>query len=157
SRHVLASLRSAGITQVYPEPLYAIAQLERVGADSGSLLARSRYDWDRHKVRDRLLGALEPLWTPFLPRRVFSRRPGLPLGIVSRITPIKQFPLLFSHIAPVLARYPKVQIEIFGSGGYASVRDLVRALGPLRLKARFWGSQRDVAAVYRSIDFLLTG
>jgi glycosyltransferase involved in cell wall biosynthesis len=157
SRHVIASLRIAGITQVYPEPLYAIAQLERAGADSERLLARSRYDWDRHKVRDRLLGALEPLWRPFLPRREFARRAGLTLGIVSRITPIKQFPLLFSHIAPILARCPEVQIEIFGSGGYASVRDLLRTLGPLRPMVRFWGSQRNVAAVYRSIDFLLTG
>lgn len=157
SRHVLASLRAAGIARIYPEPLYAIAQLDRVGTAFETLVARSRYDWDRHKVRDRLLGALEPLWRLFLPRTEFARRAGLTLGIVSRITPIKQFPLLFSHIAPILARYPQAQVEIFGSGGYASVRDLLRALGPLRPKVRFWGSQRNVAAVYRSLDFLLTG
>jgi glycosyltransferase involved in cell wall biosynthesis len=157
SRHVIASLRIGGIEKVYPEPLYAIGQLDRVGVNSERLLARSRYDWDRHKVRDRLLGALEPLWEPFFPRRVFVRRPGLTLGVVSRITPIKQFPLLFSHIAPILARYPTVQVEIFGSGGYASVRDLLRALAPLRDRVRFWGSQRNVAAAYRGIDFLLTG
>lgn len=157
SHHVIASLRAAGIDRVYPQPLYGIAQLDRVGADSERLRARSRYDWDRHKVRDRLLGALEPLVQPLLPRREFVRRPGLTLGVVSRITPIKQFPLLFEHIAPVLARYPTVQLEVFGSGGYASVRDLLRALGPLRQRARFWGHQKNVVAVYRSIDFLLTG
>jgi glycosyltransferase involved in cell wall biosynthesis len=157
SRHVIASLHAAGIDRIYPQPLYAVAQLDRVGADSERLRAGSRYDWDRHKVRDRLLGALEPLWEPFLRRRIFVRRPGLTLGIVSRITPIKQFPLLFAHIAPVLARYPTVQLEIFGSGGYASVRDLLRALGPMRDRVRFWGQQKNVAAVYRSIDFLLTG
>jgi glycosyltransferase involved in cell wall biosynthesis len=157
SHHVIASLRAAGINRVYPQPLYGIAQLDRVGADSERLRAGSRYDWDRHKVRDRLLGALEPLWEPFLLRREFVRRPGLTLGVVSRITPIKQFPLLFAHIAPVLARYPTVQLEIFGSGGYASVRDLLRAMGPLRQRVRFWGHQKNVAAVYRSIDFLLTG
>jgi glycosyltransferase involved in cell wall biosynthesis len=157
SLHVIASLRAAGIHRVYPEPLYAFAHLERGGTESGGLYAHSRYDWDKKKVRDRALGVLESLWRPFLRERRFERRQGLSLGVVSRITPIKQFPLLFSHLSAVLARYPSVQIEIFGSGGYASVRDLVRALSPIRDRVRFWGHQRDVVAVYRNIDFLLTG
>jgi glycosyltransferase involved in cell wall biosynthesis len=157
SRHVIASLREAGIHRVYPEPLYAFAHLERAGTQSGELRARSRYDWDKKKVRDRALGVLESLWRPLLPERRFERRQGLTLGVVSRITPIKQFPLLFSHLGAVLARHPAVQLEIFGSGGYASVRDLMRALAPIRERARFWGHQQDVVAVYRNIDFLLTG
>ena len=157
SRHVIASLSAAGIERVYPQALYGIAQLERTGNDSGPLRARSRYDWDRHKVRDRALGVLEPLWRLFLPERIFARRPGLTLGIASRITPIKQFPLLFEHLAPVLARHRDVHLEIFGSGGYASVRDLTRALRPMRGQMRFWGHQHDVSAAYRSMDFLLTG
>jgi len=157
SRHVIASLDAAGIRRVYRQPLYGIAQLDRAGAGSERLRAGSRYDWDPHKVRDRLLGVLEPLWEPLVSRAEFVRRPGLTLGVVSRITPIKQFPRLFSCLAPILARYPAVQVEVFGSGGYASVRDLLRALGPIRRRVRFWGHQRNVAAVYRSIDFLLTG
>ena len=157
SRHVIASLRAAGIDRVYPQPLYAVAQLDRSGADSGPLRARSRYDWDRRKFRDRALKVLEPLWRRVTPERGFVRRPGLTLGIVSRITPIKQFSLLFAYLAPVLARSSTVQLEIFGSGGFASVRDLDRALRPIREKVRFWGHQQDVGAVYRSIDFLLTG
>jgi len=157
SRHVIASLRAAGFERVYPQPLYGVAQLDRMGAVSTPLQAGSRYDWDRRKLRDRLLGVLEPQWRRLMPERTFSRIPGLTLGIVSRITPIKQFPLLFSYLAPILARYPTVQIEIFGSGGYASVRDLDRVLRPIREKVRFWGHQQDIGAVYGSIDFLLTG
>ena len=157
SLHVIASLKAAGIERVYPEPVYGIAQLERPGAEAGPLRARSRYDWDPHKFRDRTLGILEPLWRRFLPKRIFARRPGLTLGIVSRITPIKQFPLLFEHLAPVIARSPAVNLEIFGSGGFASVRDLVRALRPMSERVRFWGHQRDVKSAYRCIDFLLTG
>lgn len=155
SGHVLASLRAAGIEAVYPEPMYGVAELARSG--DGPILGRSRYDWDRRKLRDRLLGTIEPLWRRLLPRREFQRRPGITLGIVSRLTPIKQFPLLFQHLAPVLARHPHVNLEIFGSGGYASVRDLDRALAPIRSRARFWGHQEDVAAVYRQIDALLAG
>lgn len=157
SRHVIASLHAAGIDRVYPQPLYAVSQLDRSGADSGPLHARSRYDWDRRKFRDRALKVLEPPWRRLTPERAFVRRPGLTLGIVSRITPIKQFPLLFAYLAPVLARYSTVQLEIFGSGGFASIRDLDRALRPIREKVRFWGHQQDVGAVYSSIDFLLTG
>jgi glycosyltransferase involved in cell wall biosynthesis len=157
SRHVIASLHAAGIGRVYSEPLYGIADLERGTAQGAPLVSRSRYEWDRRKVRDRLLCAMEPLWRAFLPRHAFERRGTLTLGIVSRITPIKQFPLLFSHLAAVLARHAAVQLEIFGSGGYASVRDFARSLEPIRQRVRFWGHQADVGAVYRQIDFLVTG
>jgi glycosyltransferase involved in cell wall biosynthesis len=77
--------------------------------------------------------------------------------VVSRITTIKQFPLLFSHLAPILAATPGLRLDIFGSGGFASIRDLRRAVSPLGKRVRFWGQQRDVAKVYRSVDYVLTG
>jgi len=77
SRHVIASLHAAGIDRIYPTaPVRDRATRtgrRGLGPGQGGL----RYDWDRHKVRDRLLGALEPLWEPFLPRPEFVRRPGL--------------------------------------------------------------------------------
>jgi len=90
-------------------------------------------------------------------RPAYARLPGVTLGIVSRLTPIKQFPLLFRHLAPVLARHPRFRLEIFGAGGYASVRDLRQALAPLRERVRFWGTQKQVGAIYRRIDYLMTG
>jgi glycosyltransferase involved in cell wall biosynthesis len=157
SRHVIDSLGAAGIKHVYRQPVYGTAHFERFGTNPGVLRARSPYDWDRRKLRDLVLAILEPSWRRMAPERVFERRPGLTLGIVSRITPIKQFPSMFSCLVPVLARYPAVHLEIFGSGGYASVRDLGRSLEPIREQARFWGHQPDIGAVYREIDFLLTG
>lgn len=64
---------------------------------------------------------------------------------------------MFSILAPVIRDFPNVRIEIFGSGGYASVRDLRRALGPCASQVRFWGQQSDVAAVYRGVDYVLSG
>ncbi len=157
SRHVIGSLREAGIEHVCGEPIYGTAHFDRIGAKSSVLRARSPFDWDRRKLRDRTLAVLEPLWRRITPEQVFERRPGLTLGIVSRITPIKQFPSLLSQLAVVLARYPGVHLEVFGSGGYASVRDLVRSLAPMSEQVRFWGHQPDVGTVYREIDFLLTG
>jgi glycosyltransferase involved in cell wall biosynthesis len=155
SGHVLASLHAAGITRTHNEPLYGIADLAARGGRQ--LRRRSRYDWDRRKLRDRLFGCFEPLVERLRPHPPFVRGDGIVLGIVSRLTPIKQFPLLFSHIAPVLARHSGFRLEIFGSGGYASVRDLRRALAPIQARVRFWGQQADVAAVYRQLDYLLTG
>jgi glycosyltransferase involved in cell wall biosynthesis len=157
SQHVIRSIHGAGIGHVFEEPIYGAVHFERTAQRSNLLRSRSRYDWDRHKVRDRALAALEPLWRGLKPERVFARHAGLTLGIVSRITPIKQFPLMFSRLAAVLARFPTVHLEIFGSGGYASVRDLVRSLAPIGERVRFWGHQADVVAVYKQIDFLLTG
>ena len=159
SAHVIASLQAAGISQVHPEPLLGIADLApRPAGDAASgVVRRSRYDWDMRKGRDRLLSWLAPLAASFARGEAYRKKPGITLGIVSRLTPIKQFPLLFSLLAPVLARHPDVHLEIFGAGGYASVRDLDAALRPCRRQVRFWGQQPDVAAVYRQIDYLLTG
>ncbi|MFA5915833.1 MAG: glycosyltransferase [Burkholderiales bacterium] len=149
-------LKAAGLP-AWDEPLYGVAEFgQRPGAQS--IRRTSRYDWDRRKGRDSLLGWLEPLAEMLRAHPAFERRPGLTLGIVSRLTPIKQFPLLFSYLAPVLARHPEVNLEIFGSGGYASVRDLDRALALLPPgQARFWGQQGNVAAVYPQLDYLLSG
>lgn len=149
-------LKAAGLP-AWDEPLYGVADLAaRPG--STQIRRRSRYDWDRRKGRDRLLGWLEPLVEALRAHPEFERRPGLTLGIVSRLTPIKQFPLLFAHLAPVLARHPEVNLEIFGSGGYASVRDLDRALAGLPAgQVRFWGQQGNVAAIYPQLDYLLSG
>lgn len=152
---VLQGLKEAGLP-AWSEPLYGVAHLQR-RSDGKAIRQASVYDWDRRKFRDRLLGILEPLWESVSSHPEYQRRKGLTLGIVSRLTPIKQFPLMFQHLVPVLAEYPDVSLEIFGSGGYASVRDLRRVLKPLGSQVRYWGQQQDVASIYGQIDYLLTG
>jgi len=160
SHHVLDSGRARGLVNMHPEPLYGVADLLPRGGFREAevpIRARSVYDWDRRKLRDRLLGWLEPAVRPWLPAAEYSRRPGITLGIVSRLTPIKQFPLMFGILAPVLARLPGVNLEIFGSGGYASVRDLRASLSPATGRVRFWGHQTDVPRIYRQLDYVLSG
>lgn len=158
SGHVIDSLRAAGLTNFYPAPLYGVADLlPRGDTVNVKLRGGNPYEWDPRKVRDRLLGSLYPAYAALAGKPHFTRKPGLTLGIVSRLTTIKQFPLLFRHLAPVIRNYPQIHLEIFGSGGYASVRDLKHALLPIRGQARFWGHQDDVAAVYPQLDFLVTG
>lgn len=148
-------LIAAGLP-VWPEPLYGVADLARP-AGASAIRRTSRYDWDRRKFRDRVLSWIEPIWENLRPHPKYARRPGLTLGVVSRITPIKQFPALFAALSPILASHPGINLEIFGAGGYASVRDLDAALRPMNDRVRFWGHQTDVANVYRHIDYLLTG
>jgi glycosyltransferase involved in cell wall biosynthesis len=156
SGHVLASLHAGGIVNAYAEPLYGIADLSLRGS-GGELRRQSSYDWDTRKLRDRLFGWCEPLVELLRAHPPFERGKGIALGIVSRLTPIKQFPQLFRYLVPVLVRHPGFELHVIGSGGYASVRDLKRALAPIRSRVRFWGKQRDVAEVYRKLDYLLTG
>ncbi len=155
SRYCIELLRKAGIGQVYPEPMYGIAEGAR-GDPEAPIVAGSEYQWDQRKMRDVLLGAMEPALAPFRKTAVFQKRPGLTLGIVSLLVPIKQFPLLFSHLAPILAKH-QVNLEIFGACGYAQVRDLKRSLRPMRDRVRVWGYQKNVAAIYPQLDYLLTG
>ena len=156
SQHVLDSMRARGYANAYAQPLYGVADLERP-ASAGGIVARSEYAWDRRKLRDRLLGWTEPVWRMGRRAGAFARKPGLTLGIVSRLTPIKQFPLMFGILAPQIAEHPLVNLEIFGSGGYASVRDLRASLAPMLAQTRFWGRQQNVAAIYPKLDFVLSG
>ena len=136
SRHVQDSISQRGYRNVHAQAMYGVAAPPRTDAGT-AIVARSEYDWDRRKLRDRLLGLSEPAWRRFRPQPIFDRRPGLTLGIVSRLTPIKQFPLMFSILAPAIARLAQLNLEIFGSGGYASVRDLRESLAPMRRQVRF--------------------
>ncbi len=155
SKYCIGLLRQAGIGHAYEEPMYGTCALDRAAA--GPVLATSPYHWDRRKLRDRVLGALEPLAARLRTPRRFERRAGITLGVVSLLSPIKQFPLLFTHLAPHLARHPQVNLEVFGNGGYAQVRDLRRALAPLQERVRFWGYQAAVQAIYPQLDYLLSG
>lgn len=158
SGYVLSTLLAAGLTQAYREPLYGIADLgARAAGDGRPLVAASVYDWDKRKVRERVASWLAPLLEPLRRRPQFAPSGRIALGIVSRLTPIKQFPQQFAVLGPVLARHPQFQLEIFGAGGYASVRDLRRALAPAADRVRWWGHQRDVRRAYGHLDYLLTG
>lgn len=159
SQHVIDSLQSAGITQFYPKPLYGVADINRTAVHNPAtpIISRSPYHWDRRKARDRLFSVLYPLYRKIAPVQTFSRQTGLTLGIVSRFDSIKQFPLLFRFLSPVIRKFPEVRIEIFGSGGYASVRDLKQSLAPIRSQVRFWGHQNEVRSIYPQLDFLLPG
>lgn len=152
---VLQGLVETGLP-AWPTPLYGVADLRGSGTKN-PIWRGEIYDWDRRKVRDRMLARINPLITYFRKPECYFKKPGLTLGIVSRITPIKQFPLLFSKISSAISRFPQVNIEIFGSGGYASMRDLRQALLPISKQTRFWGHQTDVFSVYGGIDYLMTG
>lgn len=157
SRYVIQTLGEAGIERVWPEPMYGIADLVPRGTSSGTIARHSEYDWDTRKFRDRLLGWLEPLAGMTRRHEEYTARPGLTLGIVSRLTPIKQFPEMFHYLVPVLLRHEAVNLEVFGNGGYRSVADLKKVLAPLGRRVRFWGHQSDVAAIYQRLDCVLSG
>jgi len=55
------------------------------------------------------------------------------------LTPIKQFPLMFGLLAPVIAPVSQATWKIFGSGGYASRARSARDLAPIGSQVRFWG------------------
>jgi glycosyltransferase involved in cell wall biosynthesis len=155
SRYCIDLLRRAGIEHLYPEPMYGTTEAQR--GNQEPVVARSPYRWDRRKLRDVFLSALEPVAAAFRASAPYEKLPGLTLGVVSLLSTIKQFPLLFQHLAPVLAERRAIRVEIFGDGGYAQVRDIRRALAPLSDRVRFWGYQSNVRSIYPRIDFLLAG
>jgi len=154
SRYCIGLLQRAGISHAYPEPVYGTIDVARSGEP---VVLRSPLIVDRKKPRDVLLGRLEKLVGVRGAGTPFAKAPGLTLGVVSLLSPIKQFPALFSILAPILARRGAVRLEIFGNGGYGQIRAIKRALAPLRERARFWGFQSNVAAIYPQLDYLMTG
>jgi glycosyltransferase involved in cell wall biosynthesis len=157
SRHVMATLQQHGLARVHPTPLYGVADLDR-GAHAAAPAPGPLFDVDARKPRDRLLAAIDRARTKLAAPRRYERRPGLTLGVVSRLAPLKQFPALFEHLVPILVRHPGVNLELFGAAvGYKSLAEVRRAVAPLGERVRFWGHQRDVASAYRALDYLLTG
>ena len=154
SAWVLEGLRAAG-APAWEEPLYGVAEAR--GAPGDEVHSDPVYDFDRRKLRDRALAAIYPILSLLQGKPQYRKRPGLTLGIVSRLTPIKQYPAQFALLVPLIAQRAQVNLEVFGAGGYASVRDLASALAPLGARARFWGHQDNVAAAYARLDYLLTG
>jgi glycosyltransferase involved in cell wall biosynthesis len=162
SNYVLETARAAGLDNLDPEPCYGMVDFDRfAAAGDGPIHQGQLYTWDKRKFRDSAYGMLEsaarPLRTLLQPPKAFVKRPGHTLGIVSGIGPIKQFDLLFGHIAPIVAAVPDVSLEIFGWGGYRSVADLRAALKPLGARARFWGYQEYPQRIYPQLDYLLSG
>jgi len=162
SDYVIATARAAGLINLDPEPCYGMVDFQRyAGAADARVLPGPVYSWDRRKFRDRayglLEGALRPLLGGLSPPAPYVKRAGLTLGIVSGIGPIKQFDVLFRHIAPVLAAEPDVCLEVFGWGGYRSVADLRAALRPLGSRVRFWGLQAHPEHIYPQLDYLMSG
>ena len=156
SRYVQRSLIDAGYAHaVYEEPLLGVAEVR--GALAEPLMRNSRYDWDTRKLRDRALARLEPIATALRAKRVYAKRPGITLGIISRLTPIKQWPELFACLTPHLLKYPQINLEIMGNGGYRSVADLAAAVKPLEDRVRWWGFQRNVAAAFAGVDYVMSG
>lgn len=156
SDHVRNSALSHGLANLHPEPLYAVADLAPRG-ESRAVMSGSPYEWDRRKFRDRFLGWGQRTFNINAGGVPYSRSSEISIGIVSRLTPIKQFPEMLSILAPFIAKHAGVKLEIFGSGGYASIRDMMRALLPARGQVRWWGPQSDVAAVYRNLDYVISG
>jgi glycosyltransferase involved in cell wall biosynthesis len=157
SDHVAETLRASGFSTVHRTPLLGVAELSRSDA-GGGIRRGALVEWDRRKTRDRLLAWGEPLMQPVMPMRIFAKRSGLTLGVVSRLAPLKQFPALFSALLPALLKQSDVNLEVFGSAiGYRTYRELRRVLAPLGNRVRFWGFQSNVAAIYPELDYLLTG
>ena len=157
SRHVMATLQQHGLNRVHPSPLYGVADLDR-GTRSALPAQGPLFDVDARKPRDRIFAALDRARATLAAPRPYERRPGLTLGVVSRLAPLKQFPALFERLVPVLTRHLRVNLELFGAAvGYKSLTAVRRAVAPLGERVRFWGHQRDVASAYRALDYLLTG
>lgn len=156
SGYVIETLKERDYTNIFPAPLYGIGNIK---AGRGDPIHRgSLVDWDRRKLRDRFLAGLAPLTRLSHKNSVYEKRPGITLGIVSRIAGAKQFPALFSHIAAQIQTRPDIWVEIFGSAvGYRALRELKHAVAPISDRVRFWGMQADVATLYGNIDYLLTG
>ncbi len=157
SQHVIDTLRAHGVGSVYEKPLYGVGEIDRRHSQAtprrGPLC-----EWDEHKVRDQLLARGEWIRRVFEGTTPYARRSGVTLGIVSRLASLKQFPALFDMLAPVIAAQPDINLEVFGVAvGYKALREMRAALRPLAGRVRMWGHQRDVAPVYRGIDYLLTG
>jgi len=157
SQHVLGTLRDSGVANVYDQPLLGIGEIHRLHTEAAPVRG-PQCEWDERKFFEKVLATGQRIVPAADKVAPYEKRPGLTLGIVSRIARAKQFPALFDILAPIISAQPRVNVEIFGIAvGLKQWRDLRRSVRPLGSRVRFWGHQRDIAPAYRGIDYLLTG
>lgn len=157
SQHVLTTLRDHGVKNIHGEPLFGIGEIHRLHREATPVRG-PLCEWDERKFFEKIRAAGQRAFPAVGNATPYVRRPGLTLGIVSRIAKAKQFPALFDILAPIIAAQPRVNVEIFGIAvGARQLRELRSAVRPLGERVRFWGHQRDVAPSYHGIDYLLTG
>ncbi|MEO8344863.1 MAG: glycosyltransferase [Betaproteobacteria bacterium] len=157
SQHVLATLRGNGVANIYDQPLFGIGDVHRLHAETTPVRG-PLCEWDERKFFEKLIAAGQRALASRRPATRYAKRPGVTLGIVSRIAKAKQFPTLFDVIAPLIHAQPRVNVEIFGVAvGGKQLRELRQSVRPLGSRVRFWGHQRDVVPAYRGIDYLLLG
>ncbi len=157
SRHVLATLRAGGVANVHDQPLFGIGEIHRLHREATPVRG-PLCEWDERKFFEKMIAIGRRVVPSRPPAANYAKRPGLTLGVVSRIARAKQLPALFDAIAPIIAAQPRVNVEIFGIAvGARQLRELRHAVRPLGSRVRFWGHQRDVAPAYRGIDYLLLG
>jgi len=80
SHHVSQTLKRAGLTNIYAEPLYGVAELHRNAATAEGIVRGHLCEWDKRKLRDRLLALIAPVQSAFRSNRPFAKKPGLTLG-----------------------------------------------------------------------------
>ena len=156
SRYCIDLLRAAGLTQVYPEAVYGTADVAREQRAGGAALALRRRTGGNSAMScsgaSKRSSAREARAAPF------AKAPGLTLGLVSLISPIKQFPALFADARAD----PRAAARrcIWRSSATAAMRRCATCgapLAPLGRRARFWGYQANVGAIYPQLDYLMTG
>ena len=158
SRHCMDSTQGLlRPNQLYPHPVYGMAELERAPQRVRTLRKMSEFDWDARKPRDRLLRVLEKGRDRIASPRPFTPQGELRIGIVSRLVTMKKFPELLERIVPHLARHSNACLDIYGKGGYSYVKHVKRIVEPLGDRVRFWGHQDDVTSIFATLDYLLVG
>jgi glycosyltransferase involved in cell wall biosynthesis len=154
SQYVLDTLSKHDMRNCYLTPMYGVADFAPSAASPPTITRQPKYTSDGRKIRDTLVHKIEPL---LMRKHPFVRKPGLTIGIVSAIGPIKQFDVLFTLIAPIMATFPTVHLEVFGRGGYKSISAMKKALKPMGSRMRFWGHQSHPRAIFMQLDYLLSG
>src|SRR4029079_14266543 len=101
SRHVVATLRANGVASVQDEPLFRIGEINRLHSAAAPVRG-PLCEWGERKPFERLLAAAQRAFRSGGTGPIYTKRPGLTLGIVSRIAPAKQFPALFDVLAPII-------------------------------------------------------
>jgi len=151
-------MKKIGVARIDERPLFAMCGItpDRKGQP---IFRGPLYEYEEltalNKLRRRLSSAAYGRTIRRLAEKKDPRRIGL--GVVGRMVPEKCFACLFKYIAPILADCPNIYVDIFGPVRYSYIDELSKSLTPIRRKVNFWGYQKNVAAIYPRIDYLLTG
>src|SRR5690606_3146668 len=115
TQHVIQTIGKNGVTRIDERPVFAMCGITPDRIEQ-PIICGPPYEKEKLPALKNLRRLLSSAAYGKALRRLTDEKvlKRIRLGVVSRMVPVKRFDCLFNYIAPILADYANIYVDIFG-------------------------------------------